>query len=203
MALPFAFYWDREGQPSKVAQDPFDEKSNDTSIENNRPAEGRRVSYVSAFYEEDHVRVCIIPFMFSPLVGGTEVQAEKQARQLQEIGHEATVVTLRHDSHLETSNARWLTDIPRRRYLQPGGAAAHRETRTSTHQGCDVFHTVATSSRYDVIDVFQIGMAEVAALVGILARKPVLVSIPTIGPGKEQHKASLMADTLTLDDRVS
>ena len=35
MALPFAFYWDREEQPSKVAQDPFDERSNDTSIESN------------------------------------------------------------------------------------------------------------------------------------------------------------------------
>ena len=55
-------------------------------------------------------------------------------------------------------------------------------------------------SRYDVIHVFQIGMAEVAALVGKLAGKPVLVSIPTIGPGKEQQKASLMADTLTLDE---
>ena len=150
---------------------------------------------------EDHVRVCIIPFMFSPLVGGTEVQAEKQARQLQELGHEATVVTLRHDRHLKP--VEMLDGLPIFRV----GAIYNRAGRLRIGKlgqlpiKVAMFFTLwRRRSRYDVIHVFQIGMAEVAALVGKLARKPVLVSIPTIGPGKEQQKASLMADTLTLDE---
>ena len=44
---------------------------------------------------EDRIKVCLISFMFSPLVGGAEVRAEKQAHQLQTLGQEVMVVTLR------------------------------------------------------------------------------------------------------------
>src|SRR5436309_6606517 len=43
------------------------------------------------------IGVCLVSFMFSPLVGGAETRAEKQARQLQALGHDVIVVTLRHD----------------------------------------------------------------------------------------------------------
>src|SRR5690242_21483940 len=46
---------------------------------------------------EGKMRVCLVSFMFSPLVGGAEARAEKQARRLQALGHDVLVVTLRHD----------------------------------------------------------------------------------------------------------
>ena len=46
---------------------------------------------------EDRIRVCLVSFQFWPRVGGAEVQADKQARQLQALGHDVIVVTLRHD----------------------------------------------------------------------------------------------------------
>src|SRR5437667_10852895 len=45
---------------------------------------------------EDRMRICFVTFTFSPLVGGSEARAEKQARQLQALGHDVTVVTFRH-----------------------------------------------------------------------------------------------------------
>src|SRR6516225_7859729 len=45
----------------------------------------------------ERMRICFISLMFSPIVGGSEKQAEKQARQLQALGHDVTIVTLRVD----------------------------------------------------------------------------------------------------------
>ncbi len=45
---------------------------------------------------EDRMRICFVTFTFSPLVGGSEARAEKQARQLQAFGHDVTIVTFRH-----------------------------------------------------------------------------------------------------------
>ncbi len=45
---------------------------------------------------KDRLRICYISFWFSPSVAGAEVRAEKQARQLQALGHDVIVVTLRH-----------------------------------------------------------------------------------------------------------
>ena len=45
---------------------------------------------------EDRIRICLVSFMFAPLVGGAEVRAEKQARQLQVLGQEVMIVTLRN-----------------------------------------------------------------------------------------------------------
>ena len=36
---------------------------------------------------KEHLRICFVPLMFLPLVGGAEIQAEKQARELQKLGH--------------------------------------------------------------------------------------------------------------------
>src|SRR5581483_8957764 len=46
---------------------------------------------------EDHLRICFVSFMFAPVIGGAEARAEKQARQLQALGHGVTVVTLRYN----------------------------------------------------------------------------------------------------------
>ena len=37
---------------------------------------------------EDRIHICFVALMFSPSVGGTQARAEKQARQLQALGHD-------------------------------------------------------------------------------------------------------------------
>ncbi|HEY7420213.1 MAG TPA: hypothetical protein VH593_33860, partial [Ktedonobacteraceae bacterium] len=44
----------------------------------------------------DRLRICMVALMYSPIVGGAEVRAEKYARQLVSLGHKVTIVTLRH-----------------------------------------------------------------------------------------------------------
>ncbi len=46
---------------------------------------------------KDRLRICCISFKFSPIIGGAEARTEKQARQLQALGHDVTIVTLRHN----------------------------------------------------------------------------------------------------------
>ena len=45
-----------------------------------------------SYLKADHLRVCIVAFMFWPLVGGAEAQAEKHARQLQALGNYVMVL---------------------------------------------------------------------------------------------------------------
>ncbi|GAC1466011.1 MAG: hypothetical protein PVSMB5_08390 [Ktedonobacteraceae bacterium] len=45
---------------------------------------------------ENQLRICMVAFLFSPIVGGAETRAEKQARQLRELGHEVMIITLRY-----------------------------------------------------------------------------------------------------------
>ncbi len=150
--------------------------------------------------DRGRVRICYIPFMFTPFVGGSEVQAEKQARHLLSLGHETTVVTLRHEKRLKRSEI--LDGLPVFRV----GGIYNREGRLRIGKVWQIPIKIALfctlwrlRKRYDLLHVFQLGMADVAAMVGKLAHKPVLVTIPTTGPGKEQNEATLMADTLTLD----
>jgi hypothetical protein len=45
---------------------------------------------------EETLRICIIASLFAPSVGGAQTRAEKQARVLQALGHDVTIVTLRN-----------------------------------------------------------------------------------------------------------
>jgi len=44
----------------------------------------------------NRLRICMIAFQFFPIVGGAESRAMKQAYQMRQLGHEVTVITLRH-----------------------------------------------------------------------------------------------------------
>src|ERR1700747_541669 len=44
-----------------------------------------------------NLSICFVSLMFSPSVGGAQMRAEKQARHLQELGHEVVIITLRLD----------------------------------------------------------------------------------------------------------
>lgn len=150
---------------------------------------------------ENRLRICIIAFMFAPLVGGAEVRAEKQARQLMSLGHEVTIVTLRHNKqwkHTETLNG-----LP---IIRVGGIYSPKgilRIGRLGHLPIDIlmFFTLwRLRHRFDIIHSLQLStISAVATIVCKLTGKPIIISIPSTGPGKKQQAedATLMADTLT------
>jgi glycosyltransferase involved in cell wall biosynthesis len=154
---------------------------------------------------DDRIRVCLVSFMFAPLVGGAEVQAEKQARQLQAFGHEVMIVTLKHYKDWKSTES--LNGLP---VIRVGGGIYMRDGRLRIgklgHLPLDItmFFTLwRLRHRYDVIHCLQLSpLAAVATFIGKLTHKPVIICIPSTGPGKQQQEsdAMLMADTLTHAD---
>jgi glycosyltransferase involved in cell wall biosynthesis len=151
---------------------------------------------------EDHIRVCLVSFMFAPLVGGAEVRAEKQARQLQALGQAVMIVTLRHFKKWKRTET--LNGLP---IVRVGGGIYRRSGWLHIgrlgHVPLDIamFLTLwRLRHQYDVLHCLQLSpLAAVATLVGKLTHKPVIISIPSTGPGKKQQieDATLMADTLS------
>ncbi len=156
---------------------------------------------------EDRMRICFVSLMFFPLVGGAEIQSERQARQLQALGHDVTIVTLRHEKgwkRAETLNGLAI--------IRAGGIY-RRDGRLRIgrlgHVPSDIamFLTLwRLRHQYDLIHVFQASpLAAVAVLIGKIAHKPVVISIQSIGPNETQQaqlerNPMLMADTLTDTD---
>ncbi|GAC1350446.1 MAG: hypothetical protein NVSMB27_33050 [Ktedonobacteraceae bacterium] len=153
---------------------------------------------------QEHQRICFISFYFSPMVGGAETQSERQARQLQALGNEVTVVTLRADRRWKRREM--LDGLPVVRiggiYMRNGQLRVGR----LGYLPCDIgmFLTLwQLRHEYDVIHVFQMSpLAAAAALIGKIAHKPVVISIQSTGPNEEEckrleHGGRLMVDTLT------
>lgn len=150
---------------------------------------------------KNRLRICIIAFMFAPFVGGAEVRAEKQARQLMALGHEVTIVTLRHDKRWKRTES--LNGLP---IIRVGGLYSPtgilRIGRLG-HLPIDIlmFFTLwHLRHRFDITHSLQLSpLAAVATFIGKFTGKPVVISIPSTGPGKKQqvNDATLMADTLT------
>ena len=151
---------------------------------------------------DDRIRVCFVSFMFAPLVGGAEVQAERQARQLQAFGHEVMIVTLKHYKGWKRRET--LKDLL---VTRVGGGFYRKDGRLRIgkfgHVPIDItmFLTLwRLRQSYDVIHCLQLSpLAGVATLIGRLTHKPVIICIPSTGPGKRPKEADamLMADTLT------
>lgn len=160
---------------------------------------------------ERHLRICFVAFQFWPDVGGAQVQAEKQARLLQELGHDVMIITLRHERHWKAREIHRGLSIIRvgGLYRRNGVLRVGRYGQLLLDLG--VFLALwCLRSRYDLIHTLQLSpLAAVAALVGKLARKPVIIGIQSTGR-EEPSPASvvsaqegmLMADTLaeTLTD---
>lgn len=150
---------------------------------------------------KQHLRVCFLSYKFAPFVGGAEVRAEKQARQLLAQGHAVTVVTLRLQKTWPKREVRDGLEV-----LRVGGIynrTGQLRLGRLGHFPLDVamFLTLwRLRHSYDVIHAFQMTtVAAVAALVGKLTHTPVIVSTQTSGP--TEHPAPgqdvmLMADTL-------
>jgi glycosyltransferase involved in cell wall biosynthesis len=147
---------------------------------------------------EEPLRVCLVTFMFAPLVGGSEVQAEKQARELQKLGQEVMVVTYRH--HKAWKRVEVIDGLP---VMRVGGMYWKGRLRLGRmgHLPMNIllfFKLWQLRHQYDVLHVLQIGtMAAVTAFIGQITRKPVVVNVPTTGAGEPQSRTVLMADTLT------
>ncbi len=152
---------------------------------------------------KDRLRVCFVPLTFSPLVGGAEIQAEKQARQLQKLGHDVMIVTLHSQRSLERRTL--LDGLP---VVRVGGIYRFDGTLRIGRLGIwpvsiGMFLLLwRLRHSYDVIHVFQITpLAAAATLIGKLTRKPVIAGSMGVGPNKEEslqpeREAALMADTL-------
>lgn len=150
---------------------------------------------------ENRLRICMIAFMFAPLVGGSEVQAEKQARHLMSLGHEVTVVTLHYDKKWKKTEV--LDGLP---VVRVGGLYSPQgilRIGRFGHVPIDILMFLTLwrlRNRFDVYHSLQLSpLAAVATIIGKLTRKPVIINIPSAGPGKKQQAedATLMADTLT------
>ncbi len=149
---------------------------------------------------EERLRILMVAFLFSPIVGGAETRAEKQARQLQAQGHQVTVITLRHEKHWKK-----VEDLAGLPVIRVGGTyrrSGMLRIGRIGHLPIDILVFLQLwrlRNQYDVIHSLQMSpLAGVAALIGKLTHKPVVVSIPSTGPGKQQHAAdaTMMVDTL-------
>jgi len=151
---------------------------------------------------EDRIRLCFIAFLFWPDVGGAQVRTEKQARQLQALGYDVTVVTFRH--YRQWKRKEMLDGLP---VVRVGGIYRRNGQLNTGRLGYlpNIVMMVLTLWRlrhsYDVIHAFQLSLP--AALIGQLTHKPVVLSIQSTGPDEarrmqlDEHGAMLMADTLS------
>jgi glycosyltransferase involved in cell wall biosynthesis len=151
------------------------------------------------------MRICLFTFRFAPFVGGAEAQAEKLARQLQSLGNQVTVLTLRH--RRESKRKEMLEGLP---IIRVGGLYRRdgllRIGRFG-HLPVDIAMLLTLwrlRHSYDAIYAVLLSPpAVMAALIGQLTRKPVVLSIASTGPSEVQRRqleregAVLMADTLT------
>ena len=156
---------------------------------------------------ENRLRICFICFMFAPVIGGAEARAEKQARQLLALGHEVTILTLRHDKGWKS-----VDNLDGLRVIRVGGLF-RRNGRLRVgrlgHFPIDIalLRTLwRLRDSFDIIHVFQISsLAAVAALVGKLTGIPMIISTQCAAPTPEQCQrmaqgATLLTDTLTHAD---
>ncbi len=152
----------------------------------------------------DAMRVCFVALAYPPSIGGSQARAEKQARQLQALGHEVIVVTTRFDRKLPRAEA--VQGVP---VVRVGGVYTHKgELRMGRlgHLPIDLgvfLRLWKLRHAYDVIHVFQLSsLAAVAVLVGKLTHTPVVISLACDAPDNSQlarlyARPMLMADTLT------
>jgi glycosyltransferase involved in cell wall biosynthesis len=153
---------------------------------------------------KEHLRVCFVSLLFLPSIGGAQIRAEKQARQLRNLGHDVMIVTLRLKRQWERKML--IHGLP---VVRVGGLYKLDGTLRIGRLGIwpvsiGMFLVLWRLRRaYDVIHVFQITpLAAVATIIGKLTHKPVVVSCMGVGPTQEESlqlepKAALMADTLS------
>lgn len=149
---------------------------------------------------ENRLRICMVAFLYAPIIGGAETRAAKQAHQLLAFGHQVTIVTLQHDKQWQKNER--VDGVP---VIRIGGLFnKHGRLRIGRlgHLPIDILMFIQLwrmRQHYDILHTIQLSpLSGVAALLGKITGKPVIVSIPSTGPGKKPRpeEAVLMADTL-------
>src|SRR5215831_16571803 len=123
------------------------------------------------------MRICFVTALFWPFVGGSEVQAEKQARLLQALGHDVTIVTFRHYRQWKPKET--LDGLP---VIRVGGIY-RRDGRLSIGRLGHLPNTIAMAltiwrlrHSYEVMHAFHMSPATaMAALIGRIKGKPVII----------------------------
>jgi glycosyltransferase involved in cell wall biosynthesis len=162
----------------------------------------------------DRLRIFVISFAFLPYIGGSEMQALKHARQLQALGHDVTILTVRIEKQWPKTET--IDGLP---VIRVGGGIYRRNGMLRMGKPGRPFIDLAMfltlwqiRHQFDVIHVMQMSsIAAVATLVCKLAHKSIVISVQSAGPNKEQQKRIdqrgiwLMADTLpeTSDLQIS
>lgn len=155
---------------------------------------------------KEQLRICFVSLMFSPSVGGAQIRAEKQARQLQALGYDVTVITLRLERGWERTTK--LNGLP---VVRVGGIYRRDGSLRIGRLGIwaisiELFLELWRLHHcYDVIHAFQVTpLAAMATLIGKITRKPVIISSQSAGSTEEGQQGTqpksevmLMADTLT------
>jgi glycosyltransferase involved in cell wall biosynthesis len=117
-----------------------------------------------------------------------------------ELGHEVTIITLRHDKQWEQTET--LNGLP---IIRVGGlynAAGMLRIGRLGHLPIDILMFLTLwrlRHRFDVFHSLQLStLAAMATIISKFTAKPIIISIPSTGPGKKQlaDDATLMADTL-------
>lgn len=130
------------------------------------------------------MRICFVAFQFWPSVGGSQAQAEKQARYLRQAGQEVIIVTLRHQRAWPIKETCGTIPVVRvGGWYRRGGTL--RVGRFG-HLLIDAFLFLTLwrlRNRYDLIHTLQLSpLAVVATLIGKLTHKPVILGIQSTGP---------------------
>ncbi|MGZ3601472.1 MAG: glycosyltransferase family 4 protein [Ktedonobacterales bacterium] len=154
----------------------------------------------------DHLRICIVAFSFSPEIGGAQTRAKKQAQRLQELGHDVTVVTIRHQRQWPRAETLDCLTV-----VRVGGIYRRRGEIRVGRLGIwpvtiRMFFTLwHLRHHYDVIHVMQFSpLAGAAALIARVTHKPVVITVQSPGYGEttsvqQQQRVTVGADPPTAD----
>ncbi len=142
---------------------------------------------------EDRIRICFVCFSFWPLIGGSEVHAERHARQLQALGHEVTIVTLRHERWWKRTESLDSLTVVRVGGLYRPGKGLRLGKLGFLPVSIGMFLTLwRLRHHYDILHAYQLTPpAPIAVLVGKITQKPVILNIQSAGlsnqPGRQPH----------------
>jgi glycosyltransferase involved in cell wall biosynthesis len=134
-------------------------------------------------------RIYFVLGTFLPLVGGAETQALAQARTLHRRGHATTILTLAHQRTWPCREVMHGVPVIRVGRSVLGGRERLPGLVRKPLYLCGLLAMAVAlwrhRSHYDVIHVFQLNLVAVAAaVVCLLARKPLIVVVGSAGSGR-------------------
>lgn len=130
------------------------------------------------------MRICYVAFQFCPSIGGSQTQVEKQARYLSQLGQRVLIVTLRHQRSWPARETYATFPVVRVGGLYRRGGILRTGRLGYLLVNLLVFLSLWRLRRsYDLIHTLQVSpLAAVAAFVGKLTNKPVIIGVQSTGP---------------------